>query len=257
MGLNFKKSGRGPSLVLIHGLFGSLENLGGIARLLQDQFTVYSVDLPNHGRSPHSNPSSLPLMSEQVAQWMATEGLHDVYILGHSLGGKVGMELALTHPALVRKLVVMDIAPIAYGAHHDDVFSGLLALEPETLASRKEADEKLAAYVPELPVRSFLLKNLNKTPDGFQWRMNLPTLHRCYAQLIQANKADVVFDKPTLFLKGGNSPYIREEHREAILSRFPKTQLKVVANTGHWLHAEKPEIVAKLAEKFLSAEDSE
>lgn len=239
----------------MHGLFGSLENLGGIARLLQDQFTVYSVDLPNHGRSPHSNPTSLERMSEQLGEWFGEQGLTNAKWLGHSLGGKVCMELALIQPDIVQRLVVVDIAPVAYGQHHDDVFAGLLSVDPATLSSRSEADKIIAAHVPEIAVRSFLLKNLQKEGGGFVWRMNLSALHDHYLSLIKANRTDSSFDGPTLFLKGGNSPYIGEAQRDDILQRFPSTQLKVVANTGHWLHAEKPEVVAKLVSKFLTSDE--
>lgn len=254
MSLNFKKSGSGEPLVLVHGLFGSLENLGGIARLLQDQFTVYSVDLPNHGRSPHFSPTSLEQMSEEIGRWFDEQGLTHAHWLGHSLGGKVCMELALNRPDIVGRLVVVDIAPIKYGQHHDDVFAGLLSVDPAQLKSRSEADKIIAEHVPEIAVRSFLLKNLQKEGDGFVWRMNLHALHNHYLSLIKANRQDASFAGPTMFLKGGNSPYIGESQREDILSRFPNAQLKVVANTGHWLHAEKPEVVAKLVSKFLTSD---
>ncbi|MFT5083417.1 MAG: esterase [Lentisphaeria bacterium] len=253
MSLHFKKSGSGDALVLIHGLFGSLENLGAIARLLSAHFTVYSVDLPNHGRSLHTETTSLESLSHLLLEWLDQQQLQKVHIFGHSLGGKVGMELALRHPERVDRLVVVDIAPVHYEPHHHEVFGGLLAIDPTVLASRAEADTTLKQHVDDMVIRSFLLKNLVKEPGGhFSWRMNLPVIHRGYAELVKGNHAESSFHGDTLFLKGGNSDYIKEHFRDDILSRFPKAGLKVIANTGHWLHAEKPEIVAKITQKFFS-----
>ncbi len=251
MPLNFKKSGAGPPLVLVHGLFGSLENLGGIARLLQEQFTVYSVDLPNHGRSPHVEPTSLEFMANDLHEWLDEQEIEKAHVLGHSLGGKVGMELALTQEERVDHLIVLDIAPIRYKPHHQTIFAGLLAIDPGALTSRGEADKILQDYETEPAIRSFLLKNLSKSNKGYEWRMNLQALHDDYEELVKNNFDDARFNGPTLFIKGGNSPYISEDHREEILGRFPRAHLKIVANTGHWLHAEKPEVVAKLVANFL------
>ncbi|MFL0804147.1 MAG: alpha/beta fold hydrolase [Agarilytica sp.] len=251
MPLHHKHQGQGAPLVLIHGLFGSLENLGAIARMLAHDFSVYSLDLPNHGRSPHVDDTSLPAMSKQVAQWMAQHKLENAHIVGHSLGGKTAMELALTRPALVDRLVVMDIAPSTYPPHHSDVFKGLLSVDIDNIRSRSEAEEAMKSHVPEIAVRSFLLKNIQRESSGrFSWRMNLTALHAHYADLICGN-SNKVFDGDTLFLKGGASDYITEKNRDDIVRRFPKSALKVVVNTGHWLHAEKPEIVSKLIQRFL------
>jgi len=256
--LHHKVAGTGDPLILIHGLFGSLENLGGIARQLAEHYTVYSIDLPNHGRSPHTSTTDLSSLADHVLQWMDAQHISSAHLLGHSLGGKAAMEVALRSPERVRRLVVMDIAPVHYTPHHDDVFTGLLSFKPSELTSRTEADKLLTKHVSELPVRSFLLKNLVKQPEGgFAWRMNLPVIHRDYPHLIQGNVRGKSFDGHVLFLKGGNSDYILEKHREDILSRFPQTTLKVVSNTGHWLHAEKAELVSKLALSFLGEYDAQ
>lgn len=241
-----------PALVLIHGLFGSLENLGGIARLFTPFYSVYSLDLPNHGRSSHVSDCSLESMANTVSDWMSEQGLNSAYFLGHSLGGKVAMELALKYPSKVKKLAVIDIAPVNYPPRHNDVFAGLLAINPASLLSRAEADTILREYVSESAVRTFLLKNLAKVGGVFQWRMNLDDLHQNYGDLISSNRT-ACYEGDTLFVKGGDSDYIKEGHRADITQRFPNAQLRIVANTGHWLHAEKPEIVAKLVLRFMSA----
>lgn len=250
--LYFKQAGQGTPLVLIHGLFGSLENLGAIARQLAENFCVYSLDLPNHGRSPRVENMSLASMAGDLLAWLDEQGLPQVHLLGHSLGGKVAMELALRHPERVKSLVVLDIAPVSYPPHHNDVFAGMFALEPQRLQSRSEADQKMQPHVPEAAVRSFLLKNLVREPEGgFAWRMNLPVIHRDYAQLIASNRADAIFNGNTLFIKGGNSDYLQEKYRDQIMARFPKATIKIVPDTGHWLHAEKPDLVARLVKQFL------
>ena len=173
--------------------------------------------------------------------------------MGHSLGGKVAMELALSQPQLVNKLVVMDMSPVAYPPHHNKVFEGLLSINVNELKSRADADEALKAFVPEYPVRSFLLKNLVKSSTGgFTWRVNLPVLNNGYGDLLRENTS-ASFDGPTLLLKGGASDYLKESHRESIMGRFPNVSMKIVQNTGHWLHAEKPELVSKLIFNFLQS----
>lgn len=252
MPLHVKQAGNGKPLVLIHGLFGSLENLGSIARQLAERFCVYSLDLPNHGRSPHTDDTSLAHMAGVVSQWLHQQHFSQASFIGHSMGGKVAMELALTEPDLVDRLAVLDIAPVYYSPHHNRVFEGLLSLQPDALASRAEADAYLSLHVQEPAVRSFLLKNLVKQEQGYGWRMNLATLHNSYERLVGANRSDTVFQGRTLFLKGANSNYIKPEYREEIRRRFPSSLVQVVAGTGHWLHAEKPDRVAQLLLEFLS-----
>ena len=251
-GVFVKVSGEGPALILLHGLFGSLENLGGIARYLSKAFKVYSLDLPNHGRSRHVDDASLASCVRQLKACLDELHLSNVFMLGHSLGAKVAMELALTFPEYVQKLVVIDIAPVKYSSRHDKIFEGLLSLNLKALASRSEADKHLQLYEPEIAVRSFLLKNLVKDDNGhFFWRMNLPAIHKHYSNLIDGN-THTVYANPVLFLKGSDSDYVLEKYREDIVGRFPKVQLKVISNTAHWLHAEKPEMVSNIVNRFLS-----
>lgn len=249
--LHVKVAGEGEPLILLHGLFGSLENLGAVARLLSADFKVYSVDLPNHGRSSHREGADLTHMANAIYQWMEGEGLASSVLVGHSLGGKVAMEIALAHPDRIGGLVVIDIAPVTYPPRHQDVFAGLNAVDPAALSSRAEAQAQVAEHIGEEAVRSFLLKNLVKTDNAFEWRMHLSDIQREYPNLIKENRSDAVFTRPVLFLKGGDSDYIKSDYRQAILQRFPAAQLKIVPDTGHWLHAEKPELTATLIRKFL------
>lgn len=256
MPLNFRVQGElnddALPIVLVHGLFGSMENLGALARSLSAHFRVYSVDLPNHGRSPHVDTMTLSSIAGALLEWMDEQAIAQAFYIGHSLGGKAVMEMALMAPDRCLKLAVIDIAPVHYEPHHLAVFDGLLSISPAELSSRTAADEALKRFVPESAVRSFLLKNLQKNEVGFVWRMNLPAIHHDYPALIAANReAKTPFEGEVLFVKGGDSPYILESHRTAILSRFPKAKTRVVMGTGHWLHAEKPDHVAQILLRFL------
>lgn len=254
MHLNFKRlSENGPALVMMHGLFGSLENLGGIARYLAEDFSVFSLDMRNHGRSPHANSMSLQAMAADVLAFLDEQGLDRAHLLGHSLGGKVMMEAALTKPERVASVIVGDIAPVDYGIpRHDDVFAGLEGLDLASLTSRGQADAAMAGYIQEPAVRSFILKNLYRDEQGsYHWRINVPALKANYRSLIGANRDDRQYLGPVLFIKGELSDYIDTVHREGVVSRFPNAEIKVLAGTGHWLHAEKPELFAKLCRSFI------
>ena len=251
--LNYKTQGSGPPILVLHGLFGMLDNWKSIANQLETDYSVYLLDLRNHGRSPHVETMSLHSMAQDLRSWMDQQGLASAHFVGHSLGGKAVMELALEAPERCQKLAVIDIAPVAYGPHHTDVFAGLAAVDVSALTHRSQADVILQPYVPELAVRSFLLKNLSKGQQGFSWRMNLPVIHRDYPALIAANRTtNTPFSGDVLFVKGGDSAYILEEHRQAITARFSNAKLRRVTGTGHWLHAEKPEHVAQLLVRFLA-----
>jgi esterase len=244
----------GAPLIAIHGLFGSLENLGVVTRQLSDCYCVYALDLPNHGRSAHTNTITLTAMADAVVAWMKTVNLTKAHFLGHSLGGKVSMEIALRYPHMVDCLIVADIAPVAYRHRHQDVFDAFNAVDLAAIATRMDADKQMQPYVDQLSTRSFLLKNLEKSQDGhWFWRMNLDGLINAYAYLIAANSQDQPpFTGKVLFIKGEHSSYILPEHRDAILNLFPHASVKVINGTNHWLHAEKPDIFVGIVKRFLT-----
>lgn len=239
-------------VIAIHGLFGSLENLGVITRQLAEDYCVYSLDLPNHGRSAHIETSTLAIFADAVVAWMATQNISQAHFLGHSLGGKVSMEIALRYPEKVGRLIVADIAPVGYSRRHQDVFDAFRAVDLANLTSRTEADKQMQPYVSEMSTRSFLLKNLEKGESGWFWRIHLEALIADYDEFIAANTtATDPFLGKVLFIKGELSPYILPEHKEPILRLFPQASVKVINNTRHWLHAEKPDIFTGIVQRFL------
>ncbi len=260
--LNHRITGEGAPLILLHGLFGSLENLGGIARRLQDDWQIHALDQRNHGSSPHTETMDYPAMASDVIAYMDRQGIDKACILGHSMGGKVAMQVALQAPARVERVIVADIAPVSYKPRHDAILEGLKSIDLNAVASRQDADQRLAEQVDALATRQFLLKNLERVPrdeqsEGgplFRWRLNLPVIDACYGNLSQAPEGDGPYQGPVLFLKGADSAYIQEKHRESIQQLFPAAELRVIQDTGHWLHAEKPDTFAALCRRFLAGD---
>jgi esterase len=244
--------GSRPAVILIHGMFGSLSNLGVLARSLVADYQVISVDLRNHGDSPHESLMDLPSMAADIVELMDDLELPSATLIGHSLGGKVAMQVALTSPERVSDLVVIDIAPVTYGARQDAALDALNLLAENTVASRRDADALISEHIAEASVRAFLLKNLARQPEGnFRLKLNLASINQNYDSTLVSAPTGHPYAGPTLFLKGEHSAYIQEKHRPIIQQLFPHSQLEVVADTAHWLHAEKPETVNALVGAFI------
>lgn len=255
--LAYIESGEGEHcIVLLHGLFGQVRNLGALARALSARYRVISIDLPGHGDSPHANRYTHATMAESVHRTLVALQLQHYMLLGHSLGGKVAMRLALAYPDAVRRLMVLDIAPVQYEPRHEQVFNALLQVEPEKLRSRSEADEVLARSLPEPAMRQFLLQNLRRSDNGYAWKCDLEGLRGSYAALSAAVEAGNgnPYARPALFLGGGRSDYLLPEHEPLLHALFPAARLEFLPNAGHWLHAEAPSKCAELALKFFAGE---
>ncbi|MCQ8876802.1 alpha/beta fold hydrolase [Pseudoalteromonas shioyasakiensis] len=253
--LNYKQLGQGSPVILIHGLFGSLENLNVIAKALAENFLVINVDLRNHGRSPHSETMDYASMSEDIIALMTHLNITSAHFVGHSMGGKVAMQVAHLFPDKVNRLVVLDIAPVAYQARHTSIFKALKNVASQPIADRKHADTLMQQDIAELGVRQFLLKSLAKDQAGeLTWRFNLDVLSNCYENILSDIKANDSCLCDTLFIKGNDSDYILPEYKEAIMTRFKNAKAKIIHGAGHWLHAQKPQAVNKSISDFLLAD---
>ena len=247
MELNYKTFGEGQPLLILHGLFGSSDNWLTLGRKLAEQYKVYLIDQRNHGRSPWSNDWDYQLMAEDLLTFVQTHQLEDVLLVGHSMGGKTAMNYAARYePSRIQKLVVVDIAPKPYPIHHDKIVTGLRALDLTQINSRKEADEQLAVYVDEVGVRQFLLKNLYRPQEKgsarkFDWRINLQVIGDNLDKMSVGLPGNFEFDKPTLFIRGLRSNYIKDEDEALIQQYFTNATLHSVTQAGHWVHAEKPQ----------------
>lgn len=241
MELHFRSLGSGPALILLHGLLGSLDNWLPLGRQFAERFTVLAVDQRNHGLSPHSDEFGYDLMAHDLHQFMHDQGLTTAHLLGHSMGGKTAMQFALLYPDQVDKLVVVDMSPRAYPPIHTETLAALQALDLEAHRRREDFDAALAAQVPEVELRQFLLKNLRRDHDGtFHWKVNLPAIWDNYRHLNTALAVEGQFAKPALFLRGANSDYVREADVELIQRYFPGAELRTISGAGHWIHADKP-----------------
>ena len=245
-------------LVILHGLFGTLDNWQTLARRWAEEagLRVVSVDLRNHGRSFHSPEHSYALMAQDVLALFDHLALDParLTLMGHSMGGKVAMTLALGYPARLAQLIVADIAPrFSNMEHQDDIIAGLQAVDLTTIQTRQQAEAALARTIPQPGVRQFLLKNLYRREDNsFAWRINLPALVENLAAVGQEIEAAQPFVKPTLFMRGGKSDYITPEDKlTGIPALFPNSQVVTVPDAGHWLHAEKPDEVYGLVTNFV------
>ena len=252
MKLNYQEQGNGYPVILIHGMFGSLSNLGNLARCLSNQFRVISVDLRNHGDSPHDSVFDMATMAEDILYLMDILSLPTAFIVGHSLGGKVGMQLALSHSDRVTKLVVADISPVTYQPRNDPALNGLIALSEAIIQNRNQAEELLADFISDSQTRAFLLKNLKRNDDRFVLKLNMNAVIENYGTALVAAPSGDRFDNPCLFIKGETSAYIQEKHRPIIKDMFPNSQVNVISGAGHWLHAEKPKLFNNQVMEFFT-----
>lgn len=238
-----------PTLVFIHGLFGDLNNLGVIARAFADDFPILRVDLRNHGQSFQCEEMDYDLLAQDLIDVLLELQLDKVILIGHSMGGKTAMKVAALRPDLVSKLVVIDIAPVDYGEHgHRTVFAALNAVKDAQVITRQEARPIINQFVDEEAICQFMLKSFDaKSPVRF--RFYLPALENNYLKIMDWQP--VFFDKPTLFIKGGNSDYILPEYQKVIMEQFPQAQAFVINGSGHWVHAEKSDFVIRAIQRFV------
>jgi esterase len=253
--LNYKEYGSGNHVLLIlHGFLGSLDNWHTLATLWSTMgLHVYSLDMRNHGKSPHTAEHTIALMADDIIAFLNNQNLNNVMVLGHSMGGKVAMYLALHHPEYVSKLIVADIAPKKYkSGAHDDVFSAIRHVDLNGITTRKEAEVAMIPFLGDFSTRQFILKSLEREGDTFKWRFNIETLINQYENVIGDIDAGSPFMKDVLFLKGSQSLYIKSEDETAIKRLFPMAMLTEIDKAGHWLHADNPNAFTESILKFVN-----
>lgn len=237
------------TLIFIHGLFGDLNNLGMISRAFSQDYNILRIDLRNHGQSFHHDEMHLSQMAEDLQQVVEHLNLTDLILIGHSLGGKTAMRFAHQFPQHVQKLVVIDIAPVHYISNrHDANFAGLFAVRDAKPENRQQAKQVFLNYITNESVVQFMLKSFDvNSPERFKF--NLSGLYKNYANVMAWQ--DVYVEKPTLFIKGANSDYMLPAYTAQTIAQFPNAKVKVIANTDHWVHAEKPESVIRAIQEFI------
>lgn len=231
---------RGAPVVILHGLLGSARNWTGVARQLATRHRVLTLDLRNHGRSPWAETMSFDEMAGDVAALIERQGLEDSTLIGHSLGGKVAMRLALTRGELVARLIVVDVAPVTYEHTFGPFVEATRDVDLSRVTRRADADLQLHDRIGDPVIRGFLLQNLVKTDAGFAWRVHLDALAANMPELLGFPSDEATYDKPTLFVAGGRSDYVRPEHWPIIRRWFPGAEQTAIVGAGHWPHVERP-----------------
>ena len=251
--LHSRIEGEGKPLIIIHGFIGMSDNWKSFGSLYAAEgFQVHMIDLRNHGKSFHSDDFNYKVMSDDLLAYCQSNNLNNINIIGHSMGGKVAMLFATTHPEMVEKLVVADIGPKYYAPHHQDILAGLNAVDFATKPDRASVEETLYPFIPDFGTRQFLMKNLYWVEPGqLAFRFNLPVFNAKIETIGEALPEGNHFDKPTLFIRGGNSNYILDIDLPEIKKHFPNFELATIPNVGHWLHAENPKLFFEETARFL------
>ena len=253
MRLHCQSLGAGLPVLILHGLFGSSDNWLGFARNLASQYRVLVPDFRNHGKSPHSAEMNYPVMAEDLRELLDKHRAQSATVIGHSMGGKVAMQLALDHPERVSGLVVVDIAPRRYDRKHDHILSGLLGLDISRQKTRLEIETALSPSIPDSAVRRFLLKGVESDGQGgFRWRMGIREIAENYDRLGEAVHSSNPFQEPVLFIRGERSDYIASTDEPAIRRLFPKAHFAAIPRAGHWVHADNPGEFEETVMRWLS-----
>lgn len=252
--LSHEVVGDGPPLIILHGLFGSARNWRAIAKGLANGYRVWTVDLRNHGDSPWHDDMSYEAMAGDVQALMDRHGLQGATVMGHSMGGKTAMTLALMQPQLVGRLIVVDIAPVRRPPDLRSYVRAMAEIDLSAVRRRAEVGEMLAPEVEDRSVRAFLLQNLVMADGAPRWRLNLDAIDRQMETIggFPAHLLDRQYRGPTHFITGALSAYVKPEHRDLVLELFPATTMSVIAGAGHWVHAERPESFLRVVRRFLA-----
>lgn len=251
--LSHEVIGSGPPLIILHGLFGSARNWRAIAKGLADSHRVWALDLRNHGNSPWDDDMSYEAMADDVRTFILRHGLSSPSVMGHSMGGKTAMTLALTEPALVGRLIVVDIAPVQRPPELHSYVRALSAIDLSRVHRRAEVGELLAPVVEDRAVRAFLLQSLVMAQGAPRWQLNLEAIDRQMEKIggFPEQLLDQRYGGPTHFITGALSAYVKPEHRAIVMRLFPTVTMSVIAGAGHWVQAEKPDSFLRAVRRFL------
>jgi esterase len=252
--LNYKKYGEtGPNLIILHGLFGMLDNWHTLGVRFGASFQTWTIDQRNHGKSPHSDDIDYNILAKDLLDFCEQHQIEQPTVLGHSMGGKAAMQFAVSYPDHILKLIVVDIAPKDYPEDgHDVIIEALRSLHVDQIKSRKDADDVLGLKIPEEGVRQFLLKNLTREGDHYILKMNFDSLSKNYDKLSANIETKGKFEKDTLFIRGEKSRYILDSDISNILHIFPKAQFVTIPDVGHWVHAEAPDAFYETVFQFMN-----
>jgi len=253
--LNYKSFGSGRPVLILHGLFGMLDNWQQFAKRLAAGYKVYIIDLRNHGKSPHSDVFDYDAMSEDLVSFLVHHDISQANLIGHSMGGKLALRFASSYPAYVDKTIIIDIGIKRYKPIHISILKALNSLNLSQFHSRNQIDDKLEEAIPNKSIRQFLLKNVSRNigKDGYHWKMNIEAITNNYNLIIDKIelKSDIIND--CLFIKGANSDYILEEDKKDILLQIPNANFITIPNAGHWVHAEQAKLLLDIIDKYLSS----
>lgn len=252
MKLNYKVLGEGKPIIILHGLFGMLDNWITFGRALSAHYQVFLIDQRNHGNSPHSESHNYHLMAADLLAFCDEHQLDTIIVIGHSMGAKTAMRFTLDYPERVEELIVIDMGVQQYAGGHEVIFRALRALDLQSIHSRKEAEITLTELIPEPGVRQFLLKNLFRTEENtYQWKFNLEALYEHYQETLAGVISKEPYGGKVSCIRGGNSGYVRDADWDAFTAIFPKAQLYTIPDAGHWVHADQPEALLNLVETII------
>lgn len=253
MKLFYRHFGEGQPVIILHGIFGVSDNWVTIARKIAEKFSVYILDLRNHGQSPHSDTFNYVAMMDDLSEFIEEHQLENPIIIGHSMGGKVAMYFALEYPEMVNSLMVIDISMRKYPPRqgHVQMIEAMQAVDFSKVSSREDVEKQLESTITSKPIRLFVMKNLVRVgKTAFKWRLNLQAIYENIDNIFEGVEHFNRFEKPALFVRGGKSDYIRDEDFDKIYRHFPAAEIETIAQASHWIHAEAPDELCAIISEF-------
>ena len=250
--LNFKSFGEGEPVIILHGLFGMLDNWQSFAKKLSEHYLVYIIDQRDHGKSPHTNEFNYKVLAEDLKAFLDQEWIYKAKFIGHSMGGKTLIQFAMDFEDYIEKMVVVDMGIKQYPGGHESIISAMRSAPIETADSRSEIEDHLALTIENSSVRLFLMKNLQRNTEdgGFRWKMNLELLHQEYQSILSSLESEETRDTEVLFVKGEQSGYLIKEDESKIKAQFARAKFKGI-DAGHWIHAEKPKELLEMVLNYF------